>query len=190
MTAHAKRVLLVDRDGVLVVDRPDYVRSVEQLELIPGAGRAVAAARAAGYAVVVLSNQACVGKGLLTLPQLSTIHAALGQLLSAEGGPEATIDAYYVCPHHPDDGCACRKPRTGLFEQAADDWPFEPASTTYVGDDPRDAEAARAVGCRFALVRTGRGRATEARGAFSAGTVDDDLEHVVARLLSREVPAV
>lgn len=176
-------VLLLDRDGVLVVDRPDYVCSLEQLTLLPGAGRAIAAARRAGYAVIVLSNQACVGKGLIAEAHLETIHEALGRQLEAEGGPQASIDAFYICPHQPDDACACRKPKTGLFEQAQQDWPFEPATTIYVGDDLRDAQAARTFGCRFALVRTGKGRATEARASFDPRVVHDDLERFVEQLL-------
>lgn len=178
-----RKVLLLDRDGVLVADRPDYVRAVEQLMLLPGAGRAVAAARKAGYAVVVLSNQACVGKGLVTMAQLSTVHETLQKRLRKEGGAQAKIDAFYICPHRPDAGCACRKPKTGLFAQAQRDWPFDPAQTTYVGDDQRDADAARAFGCRFALVRTGKGRSTEARGRFDPLGVHDDLGGFVEQLL-------
>jgi D-glycero-D-manno-heptose 1,7-bisphosphate phosphatase len=131
------------------------VKHVGELEVQPGAAEATALLRDAGYRLLVITNQAVVGREQLDLDGLHEIHRELDLRL---GG---TLDGFYVCPHTPDVGCACRKPGIRLLEQARQAWPFEPAETWFVVDAERDVEAARRFGCRPALVRTGKGRATE-----------------------------
>jgi D-glycero-D-manno-heptose 1,7-bisphosphate phosphatase len=127
---------------------------VDQLELLPRAAEAVATLNRAGWEAVVVTNQALVGRGLLSLADLEHIHARLRSLLAEAGG---TIRAIYVCPHTPHDDCDCRKPRPGLIMRAAADLRLALAQTFFVGDDLRDVEAARRAGCRPVLVRTGKG---------------------------------
>jgi len=148
-------VILLDRDGVLNHDRPDSVKSADDLVILPGVGRAVAALNRAGYTVLIVTNQAMIGRGVLTEDDVETIHDALRRRLSREGG---SIAGFYVCPHRPDEGCDCRKPSPGLLLRAARDWGFDCAATWFVGDDVKDVEAGRAAGCRTALVLTGKGR--------------------------------
>ncbi len=155
MVEVSNRVVLLDRDGVLNIDRSDSVRHLDELEIQPGAAEATALLRDAGYRLLVITNQAVVGRGQLDVDALHEINRALDRQL---GG---TLDGFYVCPHTPDVGCACRKPGILLFEQAREAWPHEPAETWFVVDAERDVEAARRAGCRPALVRTGKGRATE-----------------------------
>jgi len=162
-----KPLVVLDRDGVLNVDRPGFVTSLAELEMIPGAAQGVAELRRAGYRVVVASNQSCVGRGLVERSVVDAVNAAI----DAELGDG--VDAWYVCPHGPDDGCGCRKPSTGLLAAARSDWHFRPELTWAVGDDVRDVEAARRFGCRPALVRTGKGRAAAA--ALPGVPVFDDL---------------
>ncbi|HSO95616.1 MAG TPA: HAD-IIIA family hydrolase [Acidimicrobiia bacterium] len=159
--------MLLDRDGVLNVDRAASVRSVADLEVVPGAREATARLHAAGFTLVVVTNQACVGRGELTESGLREINAELNERL---GG---VIAEWLVCPHTPAEGCECRKPRTALLERAQQAWGFDPAATWFVVDDDRDIEAALRFGCRPALVRTGKG----ARTAASRGDVAvyDDL---------------
>ncbi len=155
MTNTAKTVL-VDRDGVLNHDLPGSVRHPDQLSLIPEALVALRLLADADYQVLVLTNQACVGRGDTPMPMLERIHDRLREQVQAAGG---RIDAFFVCPHQDNDNCACRKPRPGLIFAAQKGWQFDLASTWLVGDDVRDIKAARAAGCRPALVLTGKGLA-------------------------------
>ena len=155
MVEVSNRVVLLDRDGVLNVDRSDSVTRLEELEVQLGAPEATQRLRDAGYRLLVITNQAVVGRGDLDPDLLHDIHQELDRRL---GG---TLDGFYVCPHTPDVGCACRKPGIRLLEHARAAWPHDPVETWFVVDAERDVEAARRAGCRPALVRTGKGRATE-----------------------------
>lgn len=154
MSTAGRRVVLLDRDGVLNVDRPESVQTVAAFELIEGAAQAVARLCDAGYTILVVTNQACVGRGDVSAETLEAIHDRLRADVAAVGG---RISRIYVCPHRDEDGCDCRKPKPGLVARAQRDFGFEPAETWLVGDDERDVLAARAAGCRPALVRTGKG---------------------------------
>lgn len=175
------RLVLLDRDGVLNEDRDDYVKSVAELRVIPGAGAAVARLNRAGLRVVVVTNQSAVGRGIITADGLDAIHAALGDRLAADGG---TWDAVLVAPDHPDRATDRRKPGPGMLLEAMQRFGIPPDATIFVGDQPTDAEAARRAGVAFLLVRTGKGARTEARlPAAAAATVCDDLSAAVAVLL-------
>lgn len=149
------RAVFLDRDGVLNVER-SYITTPEELELLPGAARAVAELNAAGWPTVVFTNQSGVGRGYLTLATLETIHAKLKAEVEAGGGK---IRAIYACPHGPDSDCDCRKPKTGLLRQAAQELGLDLAACFVVGDSLRDIEAGRAAGCRTILVLSGHTRA-------------------------------
>jgi D-glycero-D-manno-heptose 1,7-bisphosphate phosphatase len=153
----SNRVVLLDRDGVLNVDRTDSVKSVAELRIIPGVIEATDALRAAGYTLLVVTNQAVVGRGLLSLQGLHAINSELDRQL------RNPLHGFYVCPHTPEAACPCRKPATRLIETARVAWPFDPAETWFVVDADRDIEAAQRAGVRPALVRTGKGAETEAR---------------------------
>jgi D-glycero-D-manno-heptose 1,7-bisphosphate phosphatase len=172
-----RSVVLLDRDGVLNVDRAASVTSVADLELVSGAREGTARLSAAGYALLVVTNQACVGRGQLTERELHEINAELDRRL---GG---VITDWFVCPHTAAEGCACRKPRTELLERAERAWGFDPAATWFVVDDDRDVEAAQRFGCRPALVRTGKGAGTAA--ARSDVPVYEDLPGFAAALTQR-----
>lgn len=146
-------MILLDRDGVLNVDRADSVRNIADLEVEAGAAEGCRLLHAAGHPLAVISNQSAVGRGWMTAAELAAVNDELDQRL---GG---IIDAWFVCPHGPDDGCRCRKPDTLLLEQARARFGFDPASTWFVVDAARDVEAARRFGCRPALLRTGKGAA-------------------------------
>lgn len=178
------RVVLLDRDGVVNRNRPSYVRTVEELEVLPGVGQALAELSRAGFRTLVVTNQACVGKGLVAPAMLEAIHAKLRVEVERFGG---RIDAFYVCPHHPDEGCECRKPKPGLIQAAQREWGFVPGETWMVGDAPRDVEAARRAGCRPALVRTGM---HEGGAALEVGVpVLEDLLDFASALIAGRLPA-
>ena len=143
--------VILDRDGTLNRDT-GYVKTPEGLELLPGVVQAVARLNHLGARVVVVTNQSGVGRGFLTSETLATIHARLRALLGAGG---ATLDAIYYCPHHPDEGCACRKPGTALIDRAAAELGLDLSRVVMVGDQRRDVDLARKIGARSVLVTTG-----------------------------------
>ena len=147
------KFVLLDRDGVINRDLPQSVRSVNDFELLPGVAEAIERMTSAGYQIIVITNQACVGRGDLSAGVLEQIHDRLLDEVSASGGVILDI---FVCPHTDADECNCRKPKPGLVLQAADRYSIDLAETWFVGDAPRDVEAAFAAGCRPALVRSGK----------------------------------
>lgn len=146
------RVVFLDRDGVLTAETGEYITRPEDLSLLPGAAEAVATLNAAGWTVFVFTNQAGVGRGHLTLETLETIHHRLYAEVEAAGG---TLTGIYACPHHPDEGCDCRKPKSGLLLRAAAEHNLDLRDCVVIGDSPRDLAAGVAVGCRLLLVLTG-----------------------------------
>jgi len=147
----AARLVLIDRDGVINRDSTQYIRSVEEWQPLPGSLEAIAELTRAGFAVAVVTNQSGVGRGFLTEATLGAIHAAMRAAVEAAGGRIAGI---FYCPHRPDEGCDCRKPRPGLLYRAADALGLAVAGAPFVGDKASDVEAARAAGARPILVGT------------------------------------
>jgi histidinol-phosphate phosphatase family protein len=142
--------VFVDRDGTL--NRDDgYVTSPEQLVLFPGVPEAIARLNQLGVMVIMVTNQSAIGRGMMTTGDLENIHARLTALIRPFG---ASIDAIFSCPHHPRDGCGCRKPNTGLIEQAVDRFSLDLSQCYLVGDKPSDLEVAQKVAVPGVLVRT------------------------------------
>ncbi len=158
--ARRSRLVILDRDGVLNVNRPDYVLRPEDWIPIPGSLEAVAWLKSHGHTVVVATNQSAVGRGLLTLEGLEAVHARMHDLLRQAG---ATLDGVYVCPHAPEDGCDCRKPAPGLYRCALAEYPTPPDRVDVLGDARRDLLPAWALLLHAHLVRSGLGRETERR---------------------------
>ena len=166
MTMALAGAVFLDRDGVIVRNRPDYVRTPDDLELLPGAVDAIQRLCAAGHRVMVATNQSVVGRGLVTERSLLAIHRRLCEMVAGEAGG---IERIYVCMHHPDAGCACRKPRPGLLLAARRDTGVSLAESVLIGDMPSDVEAAHAAGCASLLI----GDVTRgADAADLAGAVD------------------
>lgn len=152
--------------------------------MIPGVAAAVAAVNARGIPVVAITNQAAIGRGLYREEDFRAVNARIDALLAVEG---ARLDAIYHCPHTPEADCDCRKPRPGLLRQAAAELGLDLGRSVMVGDKESDLEAARAVGCRAVLVRTGYGAEVE-RTLAANGRADlmdacyDDLSAGLAAL--------
>jgi D-glycero-D-manno-heptose 1,7-bisphosphate phosphatase len=136
--------VFVDRDGVLVRDRPGYVKSWAEVEILPGALAALARLAAAGARIFVATNQSAVGRGIVSRDVVDDIHARLASAAAAHG---ARIDDFLVCPHRPDDGCSCRKPKPGLLLQAQRDRGLDLSKAYMVGDQASDALTGIAAGC-------------------------------------------
>jgi len=163
ITEHApRRAVFLDRDGVLNRRPPlhQYVTSPGRLRLLPNVAVALSGLRAPGYALVVVTNQQGVARGVMTREDLDAVHAELRRRLRLRG---ADVDATYACTHLADAGCACRKPRPGLLIQAARELRLSLADSVMIGDSPEDLEAGRAAGCRTVIyISRGDNRSTHA----------------------------
>jgi D-glycero-D-manno-heptose 1,7-bisphosphate phosphatase len=167
------RFVLLDRDGT-INEEVGHLSDVADLRLIPGSADAIRRLRALGLGIVVVTNQANVGRGLLGAEDLEAINAQLVDMLAGEG---ADVDAILHCPHAPEDGCDCRKPRTGMAIEAADRFSFDVSQAYVIGDHAGDAGMGRAIGATTFLVLTGHG-VEEREGVERDGLAD----HVVADL--------
>jgi D-glycero-D-manno-heptose 1,7-bisphosphate phosphatase len=177
---HAARLIVLDRDGVINEDSDAFIKSAAEWRPIAGSLEAIARLHAAGYRVVIFTNQSGLARGLFDRAALEAIHARLIGAVEAAGGK---LSGIYVCPHGPNDACDCRKPLPGLLHRIESELGVSLQGVPVVGDARRDLEAALAVGARPLLVRTGKGERTLA-GALPAGTeVFDDLAAVAAALL-------
>jgi heptosyltransferase-2 len=143
--------VFLDRDGTLNHDS-GFVKSPEELVLLPGVPQALARLRQAGARLIVLTNQSGVGRGFFSLRDLEAIHAKLREMLAQD---QVTLDAVYFCPHHPDEQCPCRKPRRGMVDQAVAEHQVDLSRSYLVGDQARDIELAHQAGIRSVLVTTG-----------------------------------
>ncbi|HXC67511.1 MAG TPA: lipopolysaccharide heptosyltransferase II [Nitrospiraceae bacterium] len=143
--------VFLDRDGTLNYD-PGYLKIAADLKLLPGVGPALARMKRAGARLVVVTNQSGVGRGMITLKDLEAIHARLQGLLEQE---QAELDAIYFCPHHPNDGCHCRKPNAGMVERAVSELQLDLRRSYMIGDRARDIQLAQRVGAKAILITSG-----------------------------------
>lgn len=152
------KLVILDRDGVINAESPNFIKSPEEWHPIKGSLEAIAQLSQAGYDVVVLTNQSGIGRGLFTADILGQIHIRMIDYVQQLGGK---IQSVLVCPHHPDDGCNCRKPGTGLYDELAQRLKISFSGVYSVGDSLRDLQAARSAGASPVLVRTGNGKKTQ-----------------------------
>lgn len=175
-------LVILDRDGVINRESTDFVKTAAEWVPLPGSIQAIASLSRAGYTVAIASNQSGLARGLFDRTALRAMHRKLRRLVAEAGG---RIDRIVVCPHGPDDGCACRKPKPGLLYRLGRHYRTDLAGTPVIGDSLRDLEAAKRAGARPILVRTGNGRKAErALDDALAGTeVFDDLAAAATSLL-------
>ena len=169
------RHVIVDRDGVLNCETPTPVRTPDEWTWERGAIEALAHLARHGVAVSVATNQSAIGRGTATRAEVDAVHRWLAAELRSMG---LRVVGVFMCPHAPEAKCDCRKPRPGLVDEALAAGGFAPSETVFIGDDLRDLEAGRTAGTAVALVRTGKGVATEAAlGGTAVGPVEvfDDL---------------
>lgn len=165
------RAILLDRDGVINEDREDYVKSWQEVRFIKGARQALKQIHRAGIPVVVITNQAAVGRGLITEDDLSDIHARLMKAIQKAGGK---ISKIYYCPHPPEARCHCRKPRIGMLKKAAQEFRLDLRQCFFVGDALRDVQAGKQAGCHTVLVQTGQGKKSLQKILAAQATVSPD----------------
>ena len=148
--------IFLDRDGVLIENRSDYVRDWSQVNVLPDAIRALSNSTIKNYKVIIVTNQSAVGRGLMSLKTANEINEQLVNLIHRQGGK---LDAVYLCPHTPEENCICRKPKPGLLLQAANDLSLDLSRSWIIGDAWSDLQAGQMAGMQQSiLLRTGRGK--------------------------------
>ncbi len=181
-----RRAVFLDRDGVINENRPDYVKNLEEFVVLPGVLQALRLLGSTGMLVIVVSNQSAINRGLVSRETVEEIHRRMMDLAQAAGG---RIDAVFYCPHRPEEGCECRKPRPGLLVEAARRLEVNLPESYMVGDALSDVQAALAVGAQPLMVLTGRGREQAARlleQGLGKVPVFEDLPEAAAWILRQE----
>jgi len=182
------QLVILDRDGVINQDSDHFIKSPEEWIPIPGSLEAVALLNQSGFRTVIATNQSGVGRGLFDMNALNAIHTKMHRALTTIGGH---VDAVFYCPHPAEEGCACRKPKPGMFNDIAARYNLDITGSPAIGDSLRDLQAAAAAGCHPILVRTGKGKKTEAEGGLPPGTeIFDDLASAAATVIARALGTV
>jgi D-glycero-D-manno-heptose 1,7-bisphosphate phosphatase len=177
------KMIILDRDGVINHDSPDFIKSPSEWVPIPGSLEAIARLNQAGYRVVVASNQSGIARELFDMAILNAIHQKLHTRAQMVG---AQIDAIFFCPHAAIDNCDCRKPKAGMFDEIGKRFKVSLRGVPTVGDSLRDLQTGFVSGCTPYLVLTGKGEKTLEKGGLPPGTqVFADLAAMVSHLLKQ-----
>jgi D-glycero-D-manno-heptose 1,7-bisphosphate phosphatase len=174
------KLLILDRDGVINYDSDAYIKSVAEWLPLPGAISAIADLSKAGWTVAVATNQSGLARGYYDEHALEAMHAQLRKLVAEQGGAVGLI---VHCPHGPDDGCTCRKPKPGMLQSIAAHYRVTLAGVWFVGDSLGDLHAAVTVDCQPVLVKTGKGMRTVGKDLPPGTLIYEDLAAVAAQLL-------
>lgn len=179
-----KKVVILDRDGVINVDSEAFIKSPDEWVALPGSLEAIARLNQAGYRVAIATNQSGIGRGLFDMNALNAMHLKMHRMAAAVGG---RIDAVFFCPHTAEDHCECRKPKPGMLKMITERFEVDPEDTPVVGDAIRDLQAGAALGFPTHLVLTGKGRKTLDTGGLPDGTrVHNDLRAFALDFISAD----
>lgn len=174
--------IFLDRDGVLIENRAEYVRELRDVEFLPRTFEAMRRGAALPHAFVIVSNQAGVGKGVIAPETANAIQAHVVGEIASHGG---RIERAYFCPHRADADCDCRKPRPGMLLQAARELGLDLSASWMIGDNITDMQAGRAAGVRCILVRSGLGAQQPEPDEALAFEVVDDVYAAIERIADR-----
>lgn len=178
------KFIILDRDGVINEESKEFVKNADEWIPLPGSIEAIAKLFHAGYKIIVATNQSGLGRGLFDIHALHAMHKKLQLELQPLG---AQIDAFFICPHHPDENCDCRKPKPGMFEAIKTRYGIQPEGVFAVGDSLRDLQAAYTAGFTPWLVLTGNGEKTLANSGLPSRTRISANLLEVAESLIKEV---
>ena len=181
--------VFLDRDSVINRNRADYVKQWSEFRFLPGARRAIAGMTRAGYRLFIITNQACIGKGLVARSALDEMHGRMLREIERAGGH---VEAVLYCPHRSDEGCDCRKPAPGLLHRAQDEYGVDLGRAVVIGDSLTDMSAATAAGVPGILVFSGLGWHAALHAPQSCGPgwrPALNLAHAAA-IIRRQAPAV
>ena len=177
------RTIFLDRDGVINRNRPpgDYVKSWQEFEFLPGACDAIVLLTRARFRLLVVTNQACIGKGIVSWATLQDIHAQMIQEIARAGGH---VEAVLCCPHLEEAGCDCRKPAPGLLLLAREEYRVNLGQAILIGDSMRDVQVAASIGMPAIMVLSGIGRVSDFGGVSPPCLVADDLAQAARLILN------
>jgi len=180
------QAIFLDRDGVIIENRPDYVRSWSDVSIFDQAIEAIYLLSKLPFKIIIITNQSAVGRGIISLSTANEINQRIIELIIQNHG---RVDDVLVCPHQPEDHCSCRKPAPGLFFQAAQRNSIDLSSSVMIGDAVTDLQAAQAAGISTKyLVRTGRGIEQEkllSNHAINSYSVVNNLLEAVHQIASK-----
>jgi D-glycero-D-manno-heptose 1,7-bisphosphate phosphatase len=155
-TLDPKHLVLLDRDGVINEDSDAYIKSADEWLPVPGSLETIAKLNQHNIAIVVITNQSGIGRGLFSEQTLMAIHDKMNKSLELMG---ARVDDIFYCPHSPEQNCACRKPKSGLLDALEKKYALSVKDVPFIGDTDKDLALARSKGCLPVLVKTGKGEA-------------------------------
>ncbi len=181
-----RRAIFLDRDGVINLNRPDYVKTWEEFHFYPFSKPALALLASTPFLIIVATNQSCIGRGIVKKETVEEINERMKREIEEAGG---RIDAIYYCPHRPNEGCPCRKPRPGLLLQAEKEWGIDLKRSYFIGDAMTDIEAGKRVGCTSILLLTGQGKSELPKiltAPFQPDRIEPDLLSAVEWIFKRE----
>lgn len=145
------KAVFLDRDGVINKERSDYVKTVDELEILPNVTESVKRLKNVGFLVVVITNQSAINRGLTSHDNIKDIHSTIQKYFRKNG---SSIDGFYYCPHRPDENCDCRKPKPGLLLKAIYELNIDPKSSWLIGNNNSDIQAAELAGCKGIKIST------------------------------------
>ncbi len=187
-TASKRSAVFLDRDGTINVEK-NYLHKIEDFEFIPGAQQAIKQLKDAGFLVIVVSNQAGIARGYFDEQAVNVLHDHIQSELATIG---TSIDAFYFCPHHPEEGlgrykvaCECRKGEPGMLLEAAKDHNIDLKKSFMIGDKLADIEAGARAGCKSILVMTGYGKMTALKPEVVSVEKSIDLSSAVELILTK-----
>ena len=188
MAKRQNKVIFLDRDGVINKDpehlKFQYVTKWKDFKFLPGAKRAIKKLTDSGYSIYIISNQAGIAKKYFSMRDLKCITANMIKEVEKAGGK---ITGAYYCPHRSEDNCGCRKPKAGLFKKALKRGAVDFKKAFFVGDNIRDVQAGKAIGCRTLLVLSGKVRSRKDKGwAAKPDFIKRDLLDAVEFILKRD----
>lgn len=172
------RTAFLDRDGVINQKAPEgeYITRWEDVKFLPGVAKAIAQLNQAGWQVIIISNQRCVAKGLVSIPELEALHVHMLEWLADRG---AVIDAVYYCPHEKTQPpCDCRKPAPGLLLKAAREHQIDLANSWMIGDSSSDIEAGHGAGCKTLRIQP-LGKETDQKADLRAASLREAVPKIL-----------
>lgn len=149
-----EKVVFLDRDGTISKDSPNHIKSWDEVHFFPNSKQAIKLLNDNGFNIIIITNQSVIARGMVTVEELDNIHNKMIDELEEYG---CKIHKIYYCPHHPDDGCGCRKPQPGLLIKAAQENDIDTSKCYMVGDRIMDVEAGKKVNCKTIFIKSNYG---------------------------------
>ena len=143
------KAIFLDRDGVINKERKDYVKSIDEFQILDGVPESIKMLKEKGFVVIVITNQSAINRGLVTIETLNKIHNYFQKFLKENN---TFIDDFYFCPHRPDENCQCRKPNPGMLIKAVQDYNIDMNQSFMIGNSLTDVQAAQKAGCKGILL--------------------------------------